>query len=243
MKENTRLPDRFIFRQVYYPDIEHFARDGEIRSKNHVNPQPCHQTSYQSIVSRRGTDEFEMPCGGVANDYVPFYFSPITSFTYTIYKGNVDLRSPAGQVLGIATQDSRAFVVSRADRVLGNVDTAYFTNTSLNSKALEVRFGRDICELEDVVNWSLFDDTPKVGAIPEIGYDGVCFYFKDRATPAAHQNRSRERMAELLVKNAFPFDLTECILVKTPEAKARVDAILAQHEVLIPVYVNIGCYY
>lgn len=80
------MPDRFIFRQVYYKDLKTFLADGEVRSKNHKSPQLCHPTSYPNIVNRRGTDAYQMPCGGVVNDYVPFYFSPITAFTFTIYK-------------------------------------------------------------------------------------------------------------------------------------------------------------
>ncbi len=55
------MPNRFIFRQVYAGDLSRFLADGEIRAKNHAVPQPCHQTSYQDIVDRRGTAEFAMP--------------------------------------------------------------------------------------------------------------------------------------------------------------------------------------
>ncbi len=54
-----------------------------------------------------------MPCGGVVNDYVPFYFSPITAFTYAIYFGNVSLTAPDGTPLGKATEDDRVFLVAR----------------------------------------------------------------------------------------------------------------------------------
>jgi hypothetical protein len=92
------MPSRFVFRQIYYGDLDCFLADGEIRSKNHPNMQACHQTSYQEIVDRRGTAEFQMPCGGVVNDYVAFYFSPLTAFTFTIDRGNVNLRDLDGSI-------------------------------------------------------------------------------------------------------------------------------------------------
>lgn len=108
------MPDRFVFRQIYYADLATFLADGEIRAKNHAIGQRCHQTSYQQIVDRRGTTVFRMPSGGVVNDYVPFYFSPITSFAFTIHKRNVPLISPTGQDLGKANGDERIFFVARS---------------------------------------------------------------------------------------------------------------------------------
>ena len=113
--ERDIVPNRFIFRQVYFGDLPIFLADGEIRAKNHASPQLCHQTSYQEIVNRRGTNEFPVPCGGVVNDYVPFYFSPLSSFTYTIHRGNVPLISPGGVNLGIAQDEERVFFVCQAD--------------------------------------------------------------------------------------------------------------------------------
>lgn len=237
------MPDRFIFRQVYYPDIDLFAADGELRAKNHPHRQECHQTSYPELVERRGTAEFAMPGDTVVNDYVPFYFSPRTAFTYTIYCGNVRLKTFDGGCLGVATQDKRAFFVARADKALDLPTATFFSNVALNSHASDIELESDPGKLETVVNWPLFDEEPLVAAIPEIGYSGVCAYFHDRATPVEHQNRKKERMAEFLVRDAVPLSIFECVVVSNSNAATAVGAMLDAHDVELPVLVNRGCYY
>ncbi len=237
------MPERFIFRQVYFRDIDRFACDGEIRAKNHPEGQECHQTSYAEIVERRGTSEFQMPCGGVVNDYVPFYFSPITAFAYTIHKGNVKLRSPAGDVLGVARQSDRAFIVCKAEAVLQSECDCYFSSVALNSLDADVVLESAADMLADTVNWFLFDEAPITAKIPEIGYAGVCAYFRDRAMPLAHQNRSQERMAEFLVRDGLPLHLVECIVVQNENIAGEVRAMLINHDWDIPVYVKQGCFF
>jgi hypothetical protein len=237
------LPTRFIFRQVYYKDIATFLNDGEVRSKSHDNKQACHQTSYQEIVDRRGTSEFSMPCGGVVNDYVPFYFSPITAFSFTIYKGNVALRSPDGTYLGVAQQSDRAFLVAKADKLIGSGLPCYFSNIALNTLSSEIKLGSSEDAIEDIVKWSLFDESPKVAHIPEIGYEGVCSYFHNRDTPVEHQNRRKERMAEFLVRQSVPMDLIECIVVHNTDIEAAVKEMVESSRYDIPVYVKPGCFF
>jgi hypothetical protein len=237
------VPNRFIFRQVYYKDVALFVADGEVRAKNHPVPQACHQTSYQDIVARRGTADLPMPGGSVVNDYVPFYFSPITAFTYTIFRGNVSLRSPDDRVLGTAVQENRPFLVAKADRVLSSGIKAYFSNIALNRRDSDLIIESDPRLLEQVVNWSVFDDSPRAGHIPEVGYEGVCSYFSDRDTPVAYQKRKSERMAEFLVHGAVPLDLFECIVVHDNKIAAAVTAMLKEGGITIPVYVKPGCYF
>ena len=112
------MPERFVFREVDYRDIRTFLRDGEVRSKNHTSPQACHQTSYQNLVNRRGTDIFQVPGGGVVNDYVAFYFSPFTSFTFAIHRGEkVTVVDPQGRPLGPSRLEDRVFVVCKVSAI------------------------------------------------------------------------------------------------------------------------------
>lgn len=238
------MPERFVFRQVYTPDIEFFAGDGAIRAKNHAEPQSCHQTSYIELVERRGTAEFPTPCGGVVNDYVPFYFSPWTSFSFTIFKGNVHLRSPNGEILGTATQEDRSFIVYNASTLINDptLETC-FSNTSLNNMSVEINFGASEEELREVVRWPLFDDSPVTGHIPEIGYGGCCRWFHDRAEPEEHQDRKKLRMAEFLVKDSVPLALASCVVTPSEAKKAVVQAIFDEHEVEVPVLHKPGCFF
>lgn len=237
------MPRRFIFRQVYGDDLPLFLADGCIKSKNHPKPQRCHRTSYVSIVERRGTSAFPMPHGGVVNDYVPFYFSPITSFTYTIHKGNVDLRSPAGDVLCRASDEERIFVVCDVDRFAGSGLSYCFSDLALNSSAPMPSVECDIARLGSHVHWSVFDEGPIKATIPEIGYDGVCAYFNNQASPPERQNRAQKRMAEFLVKDAVPLSHAVCIVAKTPKVQQGLQQAMAASPWRIPIFAKPGCYF
>ncbi len=237
------MPKRFVFRQVCSRDIDVFLADGEIRSKNHPAGQPCHQTSYQDIVDRRGTDIFSMPHGGVVNDYVPFYFSPITSFTFTIHKGNVDLRCPKGEILCKATDDERVFFVCDVEALEGSDLEYCFSDFALNSLAPMPTLESDLNLLSTHVHWDVFDEAPFVAAIAEIGYKGVCRYFHNQESPKERQNRSQKRMAEFLIKESVPLSRIACIVVKTPSMQQDLQQKVTASAWNIPVFVKPGCYF
>ena len=237
------MTNRFIFRQVYYKDLQTFLMDGEIRAKNHPNMQRLHQTSYQAIVDRRGTDEFPMPNGMVVNDFVAFYFSPITSFTYAIYNKRVPLLSPQGENLGQACEDDRIFMVSTPQKIYDCGLTACFSDYALNSQAPIPTIETDLNRLEDHIHWDVFDEQPMIASIPKIGYHGVCKWFKNRATPEKHKTRNKKRMAEFLVCNAVPLDTILCIVVKTDDIKAQLQDMMDASEWNIPILTKPGCFY
>jgi ssDNA thymidine ADP-ribosyltransferase, DarT len=237
------LPNRFIFRQVHFEDLPTFLVDGEVRAKRHQSPQGCHQTSYQEIVSRRETDEFELPNGCVVNDFVPFYFSPITSFTFTIYKGNVPLVSPGGAYLCQACEDDRIFLVSSPHAFVGSDLFTCFSNYALNSRAPMPTIETDLTKLEEHVHWNVFDEAPKVAAIPEINYGGVCRYFNSMATPPERMTRSPKRMAEFLVHGAVPLDKVMCIVVKTDAMRTTLGEMMTASAWDIPILTQRGCFY
>lgn len=241
--EGDVLPDRFIFRQVHFNDLPLFLADGEVRAKNSPVPQQCHQTSYKEIVDRRGTNEFEMPNCRVVNDFVPFYFSPVTSFTYTIYQQNVPLMSPDGTYIRQACEDDRVFLVSSPSAFEGSGIFTCFSDFALNSRAPMPTIESDPTRLEEHVHWDVFDEHPKVGAIDEIGYGGVCKWFHNMATPPERQTRSAKRMAEFLVLGAVPLDRIVCIVVKTNEMKRTLEEMIAATAWEIPVVAKRGCFY
>jgi len=238
------VPSRFMFRQVYAGDLGIFLRDGEIRAKNHASPQACHQTSYPEIVNRRGTAEFPMPCGGVVNDYVPFYFSPITAFTYTIHtEKNVKLRSPTGQDLGFALDIDRIFFVCRVDDMRSGELNFCFSNSALNSLAPLPSIEVDLDKLESHICWRLFDDVPTKAKIAEIGYDGVCRYFHNSDQNPDWHSRKQVRMAEFLVRGTLPLSKVCCIVAKTDEVRDRLQRIMDASDWNIPILSKPGCYF
>lgn len=237
------MPNRFIFRQVCSRDLGTFLGDGEIRAKNHPRGQHVHQTSYPTIVAARGTPLFALPHGGVVNDYVPFYFSPLTSFTYTISLGNVELRDPRGNVLGKASDDERIFFVCAVAPFAASGLRYCFSDLALNTAAPMPKLEDNLANLATHVAWSMFDDPPRTAHIPEIGYAGVCRYFANSAASARYHNRSKQRMAEFLIKDAVPLSMVTCIVVRDQAMKQQLDRIVHASRWNIPIFVKPGCYF
>lgn len=227
---------------TYINNLELYFQDREIRAKNNLPMQKGHQISYDDIVNRRGSSSFSTPCGGVVNDYVPFYFSPATSMAFTINRGNVELRHPNGQNLGRAFMDDIAFIVSNTQKIVEEQLDYYFTDIACNS-GISPDYNDDITQLLNHVKWSLFDDTPKMGQIPEIGYEGVCKYFQDSERSINWHNRSKLRMAEFLVKDCFPMQHADCIILKNGAKEETVVQWIANAGLEIPVFVKPGCYF
>ncbi|MFV1922899.1 MAG: DUF4433 domain-containing protein [Methylotenera sp.] len=233
---------RHIFRLTYYKNISQFLDDGAIWAKNHYPMQQCYQTSYATIVNRRGTTEFETPCGCVVNDFVAFYFSPVTAMSYTIHKGNVGLRGLDGVEIGVAKSDDIVFLVSNTRHFQNLGNNIYFTNVGCNSKAIVPEFKSDLLFLDEHINWALFDEIPKMAQISEIGYDGVRKYFLDR-DDGIHKSRNSQRMAEFMVKNEVQLNFIDCIIVKNNQIKMKLELQMQGSDWNIPIYVKPGCYF
>ncbi len=235
------MPERFVFRQVDYRDIVTFLNDGEIRAPNHITPQRCYQTSYSGLVNRRGTGVFNMPNGGVVNDYVAFYFSPFTGFANTIHKGNVKVINPQENFVGMSQLNNRVFIVSRISSLhKAGVDYC-FSNLALNSEAPLPTVVNNPASMEAHINWEVFDDLPRTAHIPEIGYGGVCKYFFD-GTPTKYQNRSKQRMAEFLVHNSLSLDQVSCIVTPNDAKKSFIQKQMDGSAWDIPIYAKSRCF-
>ena len=236
------MPERFVFRQVDYRDIQTFLADGEIRSKNHPNQQVCHQTSYQNLVQRRGTEEFRLPFGGVVNDCVAFYFSPLTSFTCAIHRGCVQVTPPNGGVSTTSRLDDRVFLVAKVSDIYGAGLQCCFSNYALNSTVPEPAVEINHNLLETHIDWSMFDEDPLAGSIPEIGYGGSCRYFNSRDIPERYQRRKPIRMAEFLVQTALPLHLVTCVLTPNEQLKTLVQQAVQAAGYRLSVLAKPGCF-
>lgn len=236
------MPERFVFRQVDYRDVPTFLADGEVRSKNHPNQQACHQTCHQNLVRRRGTSEFQLPFGGVVNDCVAFYFSPLTSFTFAIHSGSVQVVPPNGGASTVSKLDDRVFLVAKVSDIYGAGLECCFSNYALNSTVPEPVIVRDRNLLETHIDWSMFDEDPLAGSIPEIGYGGSCRYFNSRDTPERYQRRKPIRMAEFLVRTALPLQLVTCVVTPNEQRKTLVQQMILASDYQIPVLSKPGCF-
>ncbi len=236
------MAELFVFRQVDYMDITTFLADGEVRSKNHPNQQACHQTSYQNLVQRRGTSEFQLPFGGVVNDCVAFYFSPLTSFACSIHRGGVQVIPPHGEPPTTSCLEDRVFLVAKiSDLYRANLQCC-FSNYALNTTVPEPVVTNVPQLLETHIKWELFDEGPLAGSIPEIGYGGSCKYFHNKATPERYQLRKPIRMAEFLVKTAVPLKLFSCVIVPNEQRCALVQRQIQDAGYQLPVFSKPGCF-
>lgn len=234
---------RFAFRQVDYRDIQTFITDREIRSKNNVNVQRCYQTSYPEIVNRRNEPHYHLPNGGVVNDYVAFYLSPYTSFCYAINKGErvkvVDLN---GNDIGYSSYLDRVFLLCDIDNIFNSCLEFCFSDSALNNLVMNPNVSCDPNDFSTLIKWDLFDDAPIIAQIPEIGYDGVCSYFCNKAVPQKYQDRARMRMAEFLVRDAVPLRFVTCIVVPNDEKERLISRLISDAGINIPVYQKPECF-
>lgn len=223
------MPNRFAFRQVDQRDLVTFFRDGEVRAKLHEDPQACHQTSHGHIVQRRNSNLVEMPHGGVVNNYVAFYLSPVTAFTYAIHQGSVEVISPSADRLGMSEASQRAFLVASVPTIFRSYPQVCFSNYALNTNVPLPVVIADQNQFETHIKWLHFDDTPRTAEIPEINYEGVCRYFNSSPTPGPRHHRSTERMAELLVKDAVSINDFCAIVLPTQKALIAAQALAREN--------------
>lgn len=237
---DQRVPKRYLFRMTYYKNLQAFFVAGMECAKDNPQGTPRYRISFDSIVARRGTVH-TVPSGAAVNAFVPFYFSPSTKMAFSIHSGNVPLRDPAGQDLGAANMNDVAFMVVDPDALFQSGRECWFTDQACNSGIVPV-YENDPLQLPHHVDWPLFDDTPTMAIIPELGYDGVCQFQHDRdAVP--HQHRSKKRMAEFLVKDYLAMNELAGIVLKSHRHHAEVATWMQQAGVTVPLLVKPGCFF
>jgi hypothetical protein len=227
---------------TYYKNLQTYLAGGRVYAKNHARVQDGYRISFDDIVARRGGTLFTTPCGSNVNDFVPFYFSPVTKMAYSIHIGNVPLRAPDGVDLGPASMDDVAYMVVEPGVLFESGRACWFTDIACNS-GIPPTYKQRPDELATHVDWPLFDDDPKTGRIPEICYDGVCRWQHDRDMPVQHQMRSKKRMAEFMVRDYLRMDEVSCIILKNTQHAGEVQAWVDRSCTGLPVYVKPGCYF
>ena len=232
---------RLIFRMTHFRNVEQHMADGNLYARN--NPLGKNQFSicYDKIVQRRGTQIFT-PNRQNINEYVPFYFSPSTGMALAIDRGGVKFTAPNGSDLGQSNSDDVVFYVCNPRNIHDQNLEYWISNIGCNS-GIPPLFTDEIDNLDSHVNWGLFDEHPRMGRIPEIGYTGVCRYTFNRDNPPKHQNRMQERMAEFLVRDYLPVALIDCIITKNDDVRTQVEHWVSANERNINVYTKRGCFY
>ena len=232
---------RRIFRMTHFRNVEQHMADGNLYARNNPLGTAQYSICYDEIVQRRGTQIFT-PKQQNINQYVPFYFSPCTGMALAIAGGYVKFTSPDGTVLGQSNNDDVVFYVCDPQEVHALNLEYWITDIGCNS-GIPPLFSNDIEDLESHINWKLFDETDRMGRIPEIGYNGVCRWTHNRDEPPHHQNRKKERMAEFLVRDHLPVELIKCIVTKNDNVRTQVEQWVNANGRNIDVYTKRGCFY
>lgn len=234
------MPKRYLFRMTYYKNLKSFLACGAEYAKDSKQAEPRFRISFEEIVARRG-EVFSVPSGFSVNEFVPFYFSPSTKMAFSIHKRNVPLRAPDGQYLGAASMEDVAFMVVDPSALFQSGRECWFTDQACNSAITPV-YESDPDKLVEHIAWPLFDESPRMAIVPEIGYEGVCRWQQDRDEPP-YQQRSKKRMAEFLVKDQLRMGELSCIILKTAERGEAVKDWVQKAGLSIPVLVKPGCYF
>lgn len=227
---------------TFYRNLQTYLVDGCIYANNHQHVQRCYRISFDEIVNRRSGSNYATPRGLNINCFVPFYFSPVTKMALSVHHGKVTLRDPAGANCGAARMEDVVYLIVDPETLFGSGREFWFTDSACNS-AIQPKFENRPAELENHIEWSLFDERPLTARIDEINYMGVCRYQFDRDRPIEHQMRSKKRAAEFLVKDFLRMDEVLCIILKNADRKDVVEAWVKNSGAEIPIHVKPGCYF
>ena len=170
-----------------------------------------------SRIKERRLNEIEVSCrpGTMVGEYVPFYFCPRSIMLYILYRKNhPDITYNQGQ-------DEIIHIVADLEKVICYCDQKKISwaFSDVNAGAKYVRFFNDLREME-VLDWNAINS--RVWINPKI---------------------KEGKQAEFLVKNFFAFELTSLIGVMNSEIQKRVDNILSDRKIELPVKVKRNWYY
>ena len=163
----------------------------------------------QEVISRRDNVMVKCYTDTVVNDYVPFYFSVRTPMLYNIHTGRGVPAFPQEGIVYLCFK-------------LAGLATAGFQwcFTDGNAAAAITRFFNNLDDLEQL-DWHSIGTTD----------------FRDQNADG-DEDRVRKKHSEFLVKDYVPMEHLAVIVVKSQAMKERVEAILIECNIEIPVHIN-----
>jgi len=219
---------------THIENLKTFLRDGFLYAPRY-KPQPQYSISFENINNKRGKD-FQTSCGKSLHNYVPFYFSTLTTMQYTIAQNNVPLLNPNKENIGSTRISDVIFLVIYYEK-LSKMNINYlFSNKACNTG------GYKTSKSKDIVNWKLFNESPLKGEIPELNYARTCQYFLNK-DESPYEERASKRMAEYLVEDKVPFSIIDAIIVQNKETLEIVKDTIANYTFKGKILLKPGCYY
>lgn len=166
-----------------------------------------------TIKDRR--TRIRVPCGrrGFVSDYVPFYFATRSPMLFSIKSGNVPDVSPDQRLLIYFLSSTEALIEAGLTHV----------HTNGNASAAFTSFFDDVAALGEV-DWELMAE-------------------RQWANTPDDNDRRRRRGAEFLVHGAVPLRLVSELGVYDTAVKRRVEELLAEAGVDLPVAVRRNWYF
>ena len=210
------VPDPVLLYHITHLDnLRGILRGGCLSCYRQMNDGGLHPVNiaYPGIQDRRAMTFVPCGSGGVLHDYVPFYFAPRSPMLYALHRNQVEGYS-GGQTPILHLVTSVARLVETGHR---------FVFTDGHATMRFSRFFTDVADL-DQIDWLLMQEP----------------YWND--TPE-DPDRKRRRQAEFLVYNRVSWPALIGIGVIAPHIEARVNAILAEHGITLPVRVRYQWYY
>lgn len=204
-----------ILRIVHVDDLHTILRFGGIWAPGH---RPAHlpvasSIAHVGIVDRRAQRPVPVGPGGPLHDYVPFYLGERSPMLLANHKGKV-ASNPYGQAVIVYLE---AFAEEVQDGGHG------FVFTDGHAAMAVTRF---------------FDDLRDLATL-----DWATIRARSWADTANDPDRKRRKQAEFLVWRFFPWALVRRVVVFDAAIQARVQSLLANAGVSIPVDIQRDWYY
>ena len=140
------------------------------------------------VKQRRRNLAVPPPLGGCVADYVPFYFAARSPMLYIISKGDVPTYSGG--------QDEIVYLVTSVERVVE--EHLRFVFTDRNAALGFARYGDDLKDLDDYLDWELME--------------ALMWH-----ATAEEPDRMERRMAEFLVHDHMPWAALVGVAARTDE--------------------------
>lgn len=209
-------------------NIATFVREGFIYAPSY-RKQKQWSTDYHEISNRR-----ESMLGG-ENNNVAFYFSPITDMAFAVASGRkVKFRDYHNNIIGPSNSNDIVYMVMDIEDAVSNYSYK-FTDQSYNSETRIPNIYLDWDNDKNKINWSLFNETPRKGRIPDIGYNGAGKYCNSR-DEEQWVLRGPIRMAEFWIQDKVDINHLKCFIVKEQDKKEQICDILRENGMDIAVY-------
>ncbi len=169
--------------------------------------------AHKALKERRMRTRIPVSAGGVLGDYVPFYFCSRSPMLFSIHTGHVDGFNGG--------QSSVLYLATSVGRIISGDRQWVFTD---GHAAERVTLFYDALDNLDQLDWNLIRSWSWGNTTSDI-------------------DRKRRKQAEFLVKESFPWEWVENVVVIDSKVKSVVKSILNMAEYKPPVSVNRSFYY